>query len=91
MRSVFNVSQDVPCRVWHRYMTSTYELFSDPNHSLKNAGVYNGQVCVCYWLRGGDPILLPSPPLQLSSLAVRIVLRRPGENYHVMYATDVIT
>ena len=31
--------------------------------------------------------LVPSPSPQLSSLAVRITLRRPGENYHVMYAT----
>ena len=30
---------------------------------------------------------LPSPPLQLSLLAVQIMWRRPGENYHMMYAT----
>ena len=29
----------------------------------------------------------PSPPPQLSSLAVQITRRRSGENYHVMYAT----
>ena len=31
--------------------------------------------------------LVPSPPPQLSSFAVRITQRRPGRNYHVMYAT----
>ena len=40
---------------------------------------------------GGSGSLVPSPPPQLSLLAVRITMRRPGENYHVMYATDVIT
>ena len=33
--------------------------------------------------------LVPRPPPQLSSLAVRITLRRLGENYRVMYATYV--
>ena len=35
--------------------------------------------------------LVPSPPPQLSSLAVRITRRKPGENYHVMYATVYVT
>ena len=35
--------------------------------------------------------LIPSPSPQLLSLAVRIMLRRPGENYHVMYATVYVT
>ena len=35
--------------------------------------------------------LIPRPLPQLSSLAVRITLRRPGENYHVMYATVYVT
>ena len=46
LRSVFDVEKDVHCRVWHRYMTSTYELLSDPNQSLQDAGLYNGQVRV---------------------------------------------
>ena len=41
--------------------------------------------------RGGGAVASFSPPPQLSLLAVRITMRRPGENYHVMYATDVIT
>ena len=53
LRSTFDVEKDVHCRVWHRYMTSTYELLSDPKQSLRDAGLYNGQVCVCRWLRGG--------------------------------------
>ena len=49
LRSVFDVEKDAQCRVWHRYMTSTYELLSDPKQSLQDAGLYNGQVRVC-WL-----------------------------------------
>ena len=49
LRSVFDVEKDAQCRVWHRYMISTYELLSDPKQSLQDAGLYNGQVRVC-WL-----------------------------------------
>ena len=38
------MGKDVECRVWHRYMTSTYELLSDLNETLQDAGLYNGQV-----------------------------------------------
>ena len=51
LKSTFDVEKDVQCRVWHRYMTSPYELLSDPKQSLQDAGLYNGQVCVCHWLR----------------------------------------
>ena len=54
LTSTFDVEKDVHWRVWHRYMTSTYELLSDPNQSLQDAGLYNGQVRVCCWLRGGE-------------------------------------
>ena len=37
------------------------------------------------------PSLVSRPSLQLLSLAVRITLRRPGENYHVTYATVYVT
>ena len=56
--------------------------------------VYLGLIKVaqgCTLTEGGGGSLAPSPPPQLSSLAVRITRRRPGINYHVMYATDVIT
>ena len=46
----------------------------------------------CYYrIKNTIPILVPSPPPQLSSLAVQITQRNPGKNYHMMYATDVIT
>ena len=49
--------------------------------------------CACVYIaarRQDYCSLVPRPSPQLSSLAVRITLRRPGKNYHVMYATDVI-
>ena len=57
LRSTFDVGEDVQCRVWHRYMSSTYELLSDPNQSLQDAGLYNGQVRVCLLARSGKEIL----------------------------------
>ena len=48
LRSTFDVEKDVQCRVWHRYMTSTFELLSDPKQSLQDAELYSGQVRVCH-------------------------------------------
>ena len=42
---------------------------------------------VCMYWNSVVTSLGPSPPPQLSSLAVQITRRRLGENYHVMYAT----
>ena len=44
LRQVFSVSEDVECRVWHRYVTNTYELLSNSSKTLQEAGLYNGQV-----------------------------------------------
>ena len=38
-----------------------------------------------------QPSLVPRPPPQLLSLAIRITRRRPDENYHVMYPTVYVT
>ena len=51
MRSVFSIPETKECRVWHRYMTSIYELHSNTSQTLQEAGLYNGQVssysCCC--------------------------------------------
>ena len=44
LRQVFSVSEDVECRVWHRYKTYAYELLSNYSQKLQDAGLYNGQV-----------------------------------------------
>ena len=40
------VEKDAECRVWHRFMTNTYELLSNRSQTLQDAGLYNGQVRV---------------------------------------------
>jgi len=44
MKYIFGIHEDVECRVWYRYMLSSYELLSDPNETLQDAGLYNGGV-----------------------------------------------
>ena len=44
MRATFSISEETECRVWHRYMTDTFELLSEPKQTLQDAGLYNGQV-----------------------------------------------
>ena len=44
LRLTFSVEEKTVCRVWHRYMSHTYELLSDSNQTLQDAGLYNMQV-----------------------------------------------
>ena len=44
MRRLYSVPDQTPCRVWHRYMSHTYELLTDPFQTLQAAGLYNMQV-----------------------------------------------
>ena len=46
MKEEFNVERYTECRVWHRFMTNTYELLSNCSQTLQDAGLYNGQVRV---------------------------------------------
>ena len=46
MRQTFSISKDAKCRVWHRYMTHTYELLNNSSKTVQDAGLYNGQVCI---------------------------------------------
>ena len=46
MKEEFNVERYAECRVWHRFMTNTYELLSNRSQTLQEAGLYNGQVSV---------------------------------------------
>ncbi|CAI8056970.1 Ubiquitin carboxyl-terminal hydrolase 4 [Geodia barretti] len=46
LRHTFNVEEKTVCRVWHRYMSHTYELLSDSNQTLQDAGLYNMQTIV---------------------------------------------
>ena len=44
IKKEFEVKQDAECRVWHWFMTRTYELLSNHSQTLQDAGLYNGQV-----------------------------------------------
>ena len=44
MRGIFNIPPPARCRVWHRYMTHTYELLPNPQQTVQEVGLYNGQV-----------------------------------------------
>ncbi|MCG8623410.1 MAG: hypothetical protein MJE68_15635 [Proteobacteria bacterium] len=44
IRKEFKVEEDAECRVWHRFMTHTYELLSNHTQTLQEVGLYNGQV-----------------------------------------------
>ena len=44
MRQVFNIEEKKEVRLWNRYMSNTYEHLSKKDHSLQDAGLYQGQV-----------------------------------------------
>ena len=44
LKEEFKVEKDAKCRVWHRFMTHTYELLANHSQTLRDAGLYNGQV-----------------------------------------------
>ena len=44
IRKEFEVEENAECRVWHRFMTHTYELLPNCSQTLQDAGLYNGQV-----------------------------------------------
>ena len=53
LRRVYAIPAGTPCRVWHRYMSHSYELLSDPSLTLQDVGLYNMQVsgknkCACH-------------------------------------------
>ena len=54
MRELFNVPKETVCRVWHKYMSSTYEELSKPEQTLQDAGLYAGQVS--QGVRGGKEV-----------------------------------
>ena len=47
MLKLFELPEDLECRLWQRYMTNSYELLNKPEQTLSDASVYGGQVSVC--------------------------------------------
>lgn len=46
MKKVFNIPEDAETRVWNKYMSSTYELLSNLEFTVQDAGLYQGQVLI---------------------------------------------
>ena len=44
MRATFSISEEMECRVWHRYKTDPYKLLTEPNKTLQESGVYHEEV-----------------------------------------------
>ena len=47
LRGTFSTPEGRTCRVWHCYMSHTYELLNNSSQTLQDAGLYNMQVGVC--------------------------------------------
>ena len=47
MKETFSIPEEKECRVWHKYMLSTYDLLSKLDETIQDAGLYTYQVCVC--------------------------------------------
>ncbi|XP_065900676.1 ubiquitin carboxyl-terminal hydrolase 4-like isoform X2 [Dysidea avara] len=44
MKETFSVPEEKECRVWHKYMLSTYDLLSKLDESIQDAGLYTNQL-----------------------------------------------
>ena len=44
MRKFYGVPENVESRVWHRYSLHRYDHLKDPQLTLQDAGISNGQV-----------------------------------------------
>ena len=44
MKNVFKIAEDTETRLWSKYMAGTYDLQANMEQTVKNAGLYQGQV-----------------------------------------------
>ena len=47
MKEIFSNPEEKECRVWHNYKLSLYDLLSQLDETIQDAGLYTNQVCVC--------------------------------------------
>ena len=47
VKQLYNIPEEKECRLWHKYMLSTYDLLSKLDETIQDAGLYKNQVCVC--------------------------------------------
>ncbi|XP_068720343.1 ubiquitin carboxyl-terminal hydrolase 15-like isoform X3 [Montipora capricornis] len=46
MKKTFNIPEDTETRVWNKYMSNSCELLNNMEHTVQEAGLYQGQVLV---------------------------------------------
>ena len=46
MKKTFNIPEDTETRVWNKYMSNSCELLNNMEHTVQEAGLYQGQVHV---------------------------------------------
>ncbi len=76
MRKIFAIEKEAETRVWTMYMSNTYDLLSNLEYTVNDAGLYQGQVymsvyfliqtCVFFFL-----IISSSPEKSVRSKAVK--------------------
>ena len=47
IKRLYNIPEERECRLWHKYMLSTYDLLNKLEETIQDAGLYTNQVCVC--------------------------------------------
>ena len=46
MKTAFKISESKDTRLWNKYMSNTYELLTNSESTIQDAGLYDGQVVV---------------------------------------------
>ena len=44
IKQKFNIPDTTECRLWQHYMTNDYELLTNLQQTVSDAGIYGGQV-----------------------------------------------
>ena len=47
VKQLYSIPEEKECRLWHKYMLSTYDLLSKLDETIQDAGLYTNQVCDC--------------------------------------------
>ena len=51
IKQLYNIPEERECRLWHKYMLSTYDLLNKLEETIQDAGLYTNQVCVTVCVR----------------------------------------
>ena len=54
MKQLYNIPEEKECRLWHKYMLSTYDLLNKLDETIQDAGLYTNQVCMYMYVYNRD-------------------------------------